>query len=56
MLQHSCGGSEDNLQESILFFNDVGSRDGTQVVRLCGNGFYPPSHPLTLTVTTLELG
>lgn len=49
-------GSEDNLRESILFFHDVGSRDGTQVVRLCGNGFYPLSHPLAVAAPTLKAG
>ena len=34
--------SEDNMQESIFSFHDVGPRNQTQVVRLSG-GYLPPS-------------
>jgi hypothetical protein len=37
-------GSEDNFVESILLFNlCVGSRDGTQIIRLVWQALLPPN-------------
>lgn len=36
------GRSEDNLQESVLFFHHVDSGNRTQVFRLSSKHLYPP--------------